>query len=241
MKSLIISLHDFHPGSRELIADQVSVLEKWGVGKCSILVIPHYHHGKRTRDDEQCIAYLGQRRLAGNDLVLHGYYHDRSGNKEGSYFLTRFYTANEAEFLDLSDGEMKHRIEMGRKLWEEQNWPLDGFIAPGWLMPKEQDKLLKHLGFKYTTRLGHFTQLQKGRERKSQSLCYSTRAAWRRGISSFWNPVLFRRLRRTETIRLSLHPNDFVWPQLRLQIEQMVEMALAEGFEPITYRDYAQM
>jgi uncharacterized protein len=100
---------------------------------------------------------------------------------------------------------------------------------------------LKRLGFDYTTRLGRFTQLQKNRQHNSQSLCYSTRAAWRRGLSAFWNPALFWHLRRTETIRLSLHPNDFTWPALKLQIQETVEMALAEGFEPITYRDYAKM
>jgi uncharacterized protein len=241
MKSFIVSLHDFHPGSRELISAQVDLLQQWGVKNCSILVIPHYHHGKRTRDDQKSLDYLNQRHQAGDDLVLHGYYHDRSGNKGGSYFLTQLYTANEAEFLDLSDGEMRHRIELGRKLWEEQGWPLHGFIAPGWLMPGEQDKLLKRLGFDYTTRLGRFTQLQKNRQHNSQSLCYSTRAAWRRGLSAFWNPALFWHLRRTETIRLSLHPNDFTWPALKLQIQETVEMALAEGFEPITYRDYAKM
>jgi uncharacterized protein len=241
MKSLIVSLHDFHPGSKDLIADQVKTLKEWGLEKNSILVIPHYHHGQQTCHDAQSVAYLQQRYQAGDDLVLHGYYHDRSGHQEGSYFLTKLYTANEAEFLDLSDGEMAHRIKLGRRLWDEQGWKLHGFIAPGWLMPVAQDRLLRELDFDYTTRLSTFTQLQKKRQSKTQSLCYSTRAAWRRSLSSFWNPALFWSLRRTDTVRLSLHPNDFSWPSLKLQIQEIVEMALAEGFEPITYRDYAKM
>ncbi|NJK92923.1 MAG: DUF2334 domain-containing protein [Blastochloris sp.] len=241
MKHLIVSLHDFHPGSRLAVMDQVAELEKWGVARTSILVIPHYHHGRRTCDDGDAVAWLNEREQAGDDLVLHGYYHDRSGNKGGSYFLTRLYTANEAECLDLSDGELRHRIELGRRLWEEQEWALPGFIAPGWLLPERQDKVLRQLGFEYTTRLGSFSQLQKGWRRESQSLCYSTRAAWRRSLSAFWNPALFSRLKKKDLIRLSLHPNDLNWPELKLQIQELVEMALAEGFQPITYRDYAQM
>jgi uncharacterized protein len=241
MKSLIVSIHDFHPGSREKIAAQIELLQQWGVTRCSILVIPQYHHGRRTCDDEKSIRYLDAQHAAGSELVLHGHYHDRKGNEGGSYFWTKLYTANEAEFLDLSDGELRHRIELGKKLWEDRQWHLSGFVAPGWLMPASQDKILKKLGFDYTTRLREFHQLSKGWKKKSQSLCYSTRAAWRRDLSCFWNPALFRQLRGQDTVRLSLHPEDFQWEQTRLQIQEIVEMALAEGFQPITYREYAQM
>lgn len=241
MKRLIISLHDFHPGSRELIQDQIQSLIGWGVNQFSILVIPQYHHGKRTRDDALSLEFLNQRHQAGDDLTLHGYYHDRSGNKGGSYFFTKLYTANEAEFLDLSDGEFTHRVELGAKLWEDQGWPLNGFIAPGWLMPQAQNKLLKRIGLTYTTRLTEFTQLQKGVTTRSQSLCYSTRATWRRSLSVLWNPILLSKLRRSDTVRLSLHPEDFLWPEIKHQVEEILQMALADGYEPITYRDYAQM
>jgi len=241
MKSLIVSLHDFHPGSRELIAEQIQELSALGVDHFSILVIPQYHHGKRTCDDAASLAYLNQRHAAGDDLVLHGHYHDRRGNKGGSFFLTQLYTANEAEFLDLSDGEFMHRIELGSKLWAQQDWGLHGFIAPGWLMPSVQDKLLKRMGIDYTTRLSEFTQIQKNNRKKSQSLCYSTRSSWRRSVSSYWNPFLFSSLRRTDMVRLSLHPHDFAWPLLKQQIKEILQMALADGFQPITYRDYAKM
>lgn len=240
-KSLIISLHDFHPGSKNLIAEQVDFLGGLGVKNFSILVVPCYHHGKRTKESPASIDFLQQRHEAGDDLVLHGYYHDRSGMAEGNLFFTRFYTENEAECLDLSDGELSHRLELGRQFWNERGWPLHGFIAPAWLLPRHQDAVLKRQGFEYTTRLGHISLVQKGLIRKSQSLCYSTRSAWRRTLSLTWNPVLFSRLRKTDTVRLSLHPNDLTFPQVRLQIKEIVEMALAEGYQPLTYRDYGQV
>lgn len=241
MKHLVVSLHDFHPGSRERIERQVEALKSAGVPRFSLLVVPQWHFGKPTRQDAASLAFLRERHRDGDDLVLHGYHHQRRGREWGSMFWTHLYTANECEFLDLSDGEAAHRIELGRKLWEDEGWPLHGFIAPAWLMPERQNALLKRLGFLYTTRLMHVDVLPTGRVTESQSLCYSTRAAWRRAVSHLWNPVLYRLLKGNELLRLSLHPDDMEHPELKQQILELVQMALADGYRPITYAAYAEM
>jgi len=52
--------------------------------------------------------------------------------------------------------------------------------------------------------------------------------------------VLFARLRGKPLLRLSLHPHDLEYPDLRQQIREIVQMALADGYQPITYAAYAQ-
>lgn len=240
MKHLVVSLHDCHPGSRHQIEGQIEALEALGVSNFSILVVPQWHFGRATRHDAATLALLRRRLAAGDDLVLHGYYHLRRGGWN-DLFWTRIYTNNECEFLDLSEGEAGHRIEMGRRLWEDEGWPLHGFIAPGWLMPTAQNALLRRLGFLYTVRLRTFEFLPKPRVTESQSLCYSTRAGWRRTASHLWNPVLYRRLRGNNLLRLSLHPRDLEFADLRQQILELVQMALADGYRPVTYAAYAQM
>jgi predicted deacetylase len=241
VRHLVVSLHDFHPGSRERIERQVQLLAAAGVPNVSLLVVPQWHFGRPTAKDQASLEFLRARHAAGDDLVLHGYYHMRRGGGWNSLFWTRIYTNNECEFLDLSDGEAAHRIERGRQLWDEEGWPLHGFIAPAWLMPRSQNALLRRLGFLYTTRLREVEILPKHRVTVSQSLCYSTRAAWRRTCSHLWNPVLYRWLRENDLLRLSLHPDDLEFPELRRQILEIVEMALADGCRPITYAGYAQM
>jgi uncharacterized protein len=240
VKHLVVSLHDFHPGSRSLIEDQIRQLSGLGVGCFSILVVPHFHHGKPTAGDAASVDFLEERNAAGDDLVLHGYYHQQQGHDLKTLYWSTLYTSGECEFLDLGDGEASHRIEQGRKLWDERGWPLHGFIAPAWLMPEKQDHLLRRLGFLYTTRLKSFKVLPKSSVTDSQSLCYSTRAWWRRTGSYYWNPVLFARLRGKPLLRLSLHPRDLEYPDLRQQIREIVQMALADGYQPITYAAYAQ-
>ncbi len=107
-------------------------------------------------------------------------------------------------------------------------------------MPERQYTLLKREKLLYTNRLRDIHLLLKNRTVPSQSLCYSTRSAWRRGISPIWNQWLFMRLRGQPLIRISLHPHDFQCGAIRQQIGELLEIALADGYQPITYAQYAQ-
>jgi uncharacterized protein len=104
-KSLIVSLHDAHPGSRTQIAEQVAFLSERGVMRSSILVVPEFHQaGSAAADGEFCDA-VSSWQAGGHELVLHGYYHDRRESPPenlATVFWTRLYTNREAEFLDLA-------------------------------------------------------------------------------------------------------------------------------------------
>jgi len=238
MKKLIVSLHDFHPGSLEDIRKQVAFFQELGVDRFSILVVPDFHHRGRVEENEASLRFLEERRAAGDDLVLHGFYHDRKGQQEGSLFWTRLYSANEAEYFDLSDEACEERLRRGMEIWKKMNWNLDGFIAPGWLMPPEQDRILARLGFSYTTRLKDIVNLREGKSTMTQSLCYSTRSWWRRPVSRAWNHWLYGKLRERDVIRLSMHPHDLNFEAIRLQIAGLVRMTLANGGQPLSYSDY---
>ena len=242
-KSLIVSLHDAHPGSRAQIAEQVTFLGTYGVTKSSILVVPEFHHGAAAGGDAEFRNAVSAWQAAGHEIVLHGYYHDRKESPRetlGTLFWTRLYTNREAEFLDLPRETAQERLVRGRKLFEPLGWRATGFVAPAWLMAEGLPNLLAEMGFAYTTRLTEIIPLLPGTNKiiSSQSLCYSTRASWRRFVSALWNKNLFGRLRETNLIRLSLHPRDLEFPLMRRQIDQIVRAALKRGFEPTTYGEY---
>jgi predicted deacetylase len=242
-KSLIVSLHDAHPGSHAQIAEQVAFLATYGITRSSILVVPDFHHeGTVTRDPSFCDA-VSTWQTQGHEIVLHGYYHDRVGAvPDGfhNFFWTRLYTAGEAEFLDLPKQIACSRLELGRLLFQSLGWRATGFVAPAWLMAGGLTNLLAEMGFAYTTRVGEIIPLLPGlnRIKSSQSLCYSTRAAWRRLTSAVWNRYLYGRLRETDLVRLSLHPRDLEFPLMRRQIDQILRASLKRGFQPTTYGDY---
>jgi predicted deacetylase len=242
-KSLIVSLHDVHPGSHARIAEQVAFLAAYGITRSSILVVPEFHHrGSVLRDGNFCDAVSGWQ-AQGHEIVLHGYFHDRRESPPenlSTVFWTRLYTNREAEFLDLPREDARMRLERGRALFESLGWRATGFVAPAWLMADGLANLLAEMGFAYTTRVGEIIPLLPGlnRVKSSQSLCYSTRAGWRRLASGVWNKYLYGRLRETNLVRLSLHPRDLEFPLMRRQIDQILRASLKRGFQPTTYGEY---
>jgi len=242
-KSLIVSLHDAHPGSHAQIAEQVEFLASYGVTRSSILVVPEFHHGGLVTRDATFCAAVSQWQEQGHEIVLHGYYHDRRESPRenlSALFWTRLYTNREAEFLDLPMDTARSRLELGRLLFQSLGWRATGFVAPAWLMASGLTNLLAEMGFAYTTRVGEIIPLLPGlnRVKASQSLCYSTRAGWRRFASGVWNKHLYGRLRETDLVRLSLHPRDLEFPLMRRQIDQILRASLKRGFQPTTYGDY---
>ncbi len=243
-KTLIVSLHDAHPGSAAAIEEQIAFLAGYGVKAASILVVPDFHHGAPIAKDAGFGEGVSRWQEAGHEIVLHGYYHDRRESPRetlGTLFWTRLYTSREAEFLDLPAEEARIRLRRGRELFDERGWRAHGFIAPAWLMATHVPNLCGELGFTYTNTLRELIPLVRGGGRPalaSQSLCYSTRAGWRRIASAAWNRQLFGKLRATNLIRLSLHPRDLEFALLRRQIDQIIRAALAGGFAPSTYAEY---
>ena len=250
-RHLVVSLHDAHPGSREAIQEQVEALRGWAVGSTSILVVPRFHAEPSINSvpfdgDTAFPAAMSELQRDGHELVLHGFYHQRVGphgrTHAGNVFWTKFYTNNEAEFLDLPDDEARRRIEDGRQLFGAMDWTCEGFIAPAWLMPRTFPELLKSMGFLYTNTLKSLIPLTTGdiswmpsEPLAAQSLCWSTREAWRRSASLMWNDWLFPRLTGGRVLRLSLHPNDLRFPRIREQVRTLIGRALEHGYEPATY------
>ena len=225
------------------IAEQVAFLAAYGITRSSILVVPEFHHrGSVLRDGHFCDAVSGWQ-AQGHEIVLHGYFHDRRESPPenlSTVFWTRLYTNREAEFLDLPRETARLRLEKGRSLFNSLGWRATGFVAPAWLMADGLANLLAEMGFAYTTRVGEIIPLRPGLNqiKSSQSLCYSTRAGWRRFASGVWNKYLYGRLRETDLIRLSLHPRDLEFPLMRRQIDQILRASLKRGFQPTTYGDY---
>ncbi|MFQ3670853.1 MAG: polysaccharide deacetylase family protein [Verrucomicrobiia bacterium] len=238
---LIVSLHDVHPGSLETVREQVKDLVSIGVGTMSHLVVPEFHHGGGTLEDGATVSFLERRREAGDEMVVHGYFHDRKGLPRGSWFWTRVYSNDEAEFWELEQGEAERRLRAGRQAWELRGWAAAGFIAPGWLMGRDLEGVLRRVGYGYTTWLTRVVRLGDGQVTESQSLCYSTRSWWRVGASLAWNGRLFERLMGQRLIRLGLHPGDWSVPAIRRQALSLVRRALEQGYQPMTYERYVAL
>lgn len=235
MKSMVVSVHDVSPLTREVCDLMILALARLGVMRTSLLVVPNHHHRGHFLDDQNFCRWLAERAAAGHELVVHGYYHQRAtGGAEDlrDRLVTQVYTANEGEFYDLSRAAAaallaKAKADFARFHAEYAPGlpPPIGFVAPAWLLGTEAEAAVREAGFAYTTRLTTIENLHSGEITRSQSLVYSPRNAWRRTVSRGWNGWLAWQLRDTPLLRVGLHPPDFQFPKIWNQIERIVAAA----------------
>lgn len=151
--------------------------------------------------------------------------------------MTRIYTADEGEFYDLDRVTARDLVVKGREEFRRVGLDPHGFIAPAWLLGMEAETALRDLAIEYTTRLGSVVDFKGDTAHASQSLVWSVRSAWRRGVSRLWNAFLFRRLAANPLMRISIHPVDIDHPAIWQQIRTLIVQALADR-KALTYHTW---
>ena len=115
--SVVVSLHDVAPCTQKIASTIISELSAHGVGVCSVLVVPDYHHEGLFTRHREFVTWLRALEADGHELVIHGYFHERPPQTKESLrdkFMTRFYTQDEGEFYDLGYEEALRRITTAR-------------------------------------------------------------------------------------------------------------------------------
>lgn len=236
----VVSVHDVAPPTWQKSARIVEELRRFGIGVCSLLVVPDYHHSGLSMENAKFVKWLRDCEEDGHEIVAHGYYHQRDRRESESVrdmFITRLYTSDEGEFYDLAYAEARERVGKARAQFEGVGLKPCGFIAPAWLLGAEAELAVADEGFEYTTRLTSVRDLRIGADTRARSLVHSVRDEWRRKVSLAWNAMLFRHLGDAPLLRLGLHPPDLdhtaIWRQVEAQCR-----AISDTHTPTTYRDW---
>jgi predicted deacetylase len=147
---------------------------------------------------------------AGDEVALHGLTHRDNGSPRGwiDRLIRRHYTASEGEFSSLSSLQAARRLSAGARWMRSLALPLDGFIAPAWLLSDGAWQALRASPFSYTCTLRSIQVLPRGPVLRAQSQVFSSRSGWRRLASILWNVGLAAGQRRQPVVRLELHPVD---------------------------------
>ena len=239
-KSLVVSIHDVCPATREHAERILDDLKKSGVLSCSLLVVPDHHHRGLVNENAGFAHWLKAACAEGNEAVLHGYFHlreNRATDGPVKRLITRSYTAGEGEFLDLEKDAARELLNRGKAAVEACGVRVSGFIAPAWLLGAEAELAVREAGFQYTTRIATVSDFVTGAVRRSRSQVWSVRAGWRRTCSLAWNALLFRAAARAPLARIGIHPPDWEHPAIRRQILNIAGMALAVR-EATTYEGW---
>ena len=239
-KFLIVSVHDVAPPFEKEVEQILGRLKELGVPRCSLLVVPDYHHGGRADRNAAWAGRLKRWQADGHEAVLHGYFHhakEKSSPGLKNAFLRNVYTSSESEFLELDAAEAEKRLRLGLEVFAGVGLRTRGFVAPAWLMNEEVLKVLGKLEFDYTNTLKKIIDLKSGRVSNAWAQVYSSRAAWRRCTSVVWNEFLWRQNQGSEVVRMSVHPPEVRYPMLWNHLESLVRRSV-QGRKTLTYIDF---
>jgi len=238
--ALLLVLHDVAPPTWADYQPFVKAVDALGDVPITWLVVPDYHkHNKLDAHPPFC-RQLSARVARGDELVLHGYFHSDEGPmtlNPRDWFMRRVYT-HEGEFYRLSQEAALARLRSGIEMFHRHDWPLEGFVAPAWLMSQGTRQALRQLPLSYTSDSQHLYRLPDFTAIEAPGLVWSARSAWRRGLSKIVSEQREQQWRDAAVIRLGLHPVDMRHPFARDYWLQTLERLLAEGRTPMNKIDW---
>ena len=234
--SVLLVLHDVAPQTWPDYQPFVEAVDALGHLPMTWLVVPDFHHGNRLEHFPGMRRLLDSRVARGDELVLHGYYHCDDGKAPRSprdWFMRRVYT-HEGEFYALSEAEALLRLRAGIELFQRYQWPLEGFVAPAWVMSEGTRQALRQVPLRYTSDPRHLYRLPDFTPIDAPGLVWSARSAWRRGLSKVISDRREQRWRQAPVIRLGLHPVDMRHRFSRDYWLRTLERLLEDGRVPLT-------
>lgn len=228
MRALCVSIHDVAPATwRDCCTLAAAVAEVDSAIPLTLLVVPDYH-GRGDGVPPWYRTWLDGRLARGDEIALHGYTHRDDVPPAESWrerWRRTVYTAGEGEFASLSSDKATEKLAAGTAWCAAHGWPVQGFVAPAWLLSAGAWDALAGFDFTYTTTLGRFHLLRARRAVRALSLVYSARAPWRRQLSRHWNGMLAAVTRNAPLVRVGLHPADAEHPELVAHMQRVLDAA----------------
>lgn len=235
-RSLLLVLHDVAPQTWTDYQPFVEAVDALGEVPMTWLVVPDFHRHNDLDAHPGFRRLLTHRVARGDELALHGYFHCDEGPSPGNprdWFMRRIYT-HEGEFYSLSQAAALARLRAGIEVFHRYQWPLQGFVAPAWLMSDGTRQALRQLPLKYTSDPQHLYRLPDFTAIDAPGLVWSARSAWRRGLSKVLSDQRAQHWRQAPVIRLGVHPVDMRHPFSRNYWLQTLKRLLDEGRVPMT-------
>jgi uncharacterized protein len=228
LRALCVSIHDVAPDTWSRCRLLLQAIHAVANIPVTLLAVPNYHrHNNYTYS--QFDRLLEKRLSLGDELALHGYSHLDEGMAPANLwnkFVRKIYTQGEAEFYAIDTDEARRRLNLGIDWFDRNHWPITGFVAPAWLLGKGSWQALKEFPFRYTTTMRQFHVLPQHAAIRSPSLVYGARNFCCKQLSFARNAILNHSLQDVPILRIGLHPNDVLHPDIVKNVQQLLEQFL---------------
>ncbi len=237
-KYLVVSIHDVTPNFNSQLTKIISELDKIGVNKKSILVIPDYLGKNSISQSGEFIEWLHSLQDKGNEIVQHGLEHISTNHNYPS-FLEKFIGEQIAqgcgEFQNISYKEAKEKIWKGKEIFKANGFGAVGFVAPAWLLNPESEKALKE-DFQYTTSFSNIEFFSPYKKESSNIVVFTSGGGLiNKGFEWYNQHLIKRKFKNQRIARVAIHPQDIESGFFQLTLNAINE--LRQNKEIVTYAD----
>jgi hypothetical protein len=239
-RTIAVALHGIEPATFERCALTRDWLEDHGVDRVTLLVIPARDLHPVGERAPAMVAWLSERRLAGDSIAQHGFQHAGSWRAGGARDVLAWPHHRGGEFVGLDGAETRRAVHAGWRVLKLAGIEPEGFVAPA---------------YAYTSAL-HRTLAQRFRWWAGLLRVHCAPAAiaapGRRGplapawsmtasgpVNRLLSPPLLRAgaMLPLSTLRLDLHPADLARPRHMMALERVLERSHTR--RAVTYQELA--
>jgi predicted deacetylase len=216
------------PATWPLYRPLLRKIDAMGGVPASLLLSPASQTGASLADDPRFCAAMDGRLFRGDELVMNGYGPGlgHEGDRQGRAEPRRF-----------SEQEARLRLRAGLHQFIELDWPVGGFVAPGWRLGEGVRAALRRLPFSYTADRESLIDLEDGRQLAAPALVGSDLGApWQSALPTGRRAPAHPSLGDEPCLRLVIHPMDMQHPDGQgFWIRELDR--LLDGRRPMTLTD----
>jgi predicted deacetylase len=130
------------------------------------------------------------------------------------------------------------RLQKGLSTLAQLRYSPSGFIAPGWMTSPAAVQAVTEIGFDYLTSHFHVRDLVVGTQHFAPVVCQRP-GSWSSGVIAHATKYLAGFLRSVNLpLRVAVHPDDLHDSRLRNTILHIVDQAIADGYQSVTYERF---
>lgn len=208
----IVSIHDASPAFSAELKELVSELDSCGTIPRSVLVIPNYQEKYNILKDHRFLSWIHFLQERGDEIVHHGYTHLAERGKHSSfynYLYDRFFAKGCGEFRYLDYREAEDKIRLSKEIFHRAGINCQGFVAPGWLMSQEAERVLIAEDYRYATFIKIFRDYKRGMDVESEVVRFISRPKVQDYLYRLYDFYLIKiKEKRENLVRVALHPSD---------------------------------
>jgi predicted deacetylase len=216
---LCLVLHGVSPATWALFRPLLREVDVLGGVPTSHLVSPGSRRGDSLGDDARFCAAMDGRLLRGDELVMSGYGPspgDAGGEGADGQRVRGAGQGVAMAAPPTSEREAHLRLRSGLRQFMDLDWPVEGFIAPGWRLGHAVRAALRHLPFRYTGDREVLIALDDGRMRPAPTaVSIDLGAPWQAAFPKPRGSTAAARFDEAPCLRLAVHPMDLRHPDGR--------------------------